>query len=118
MGAYEFVPVVLAPKSLGFGLQSVGSTINKTFKGSLAGMGRSAERSFSCLQATSTPEPTQPRCGLQWRRKLDSRALRGQRNRRTYPDRSEVLRPDMAYLRGDSFHFRNVGISSSISRST
>jgi len=26
IGAYEFVPVVLAPKSLGFGLQAVGSS--------------------------------------------------------------------------------------------
>jgi hypothetical protein len=32
MGAYEFVPVVLAPKSLGFGLQAVGSTTSKTVK--------------------------------------------------------------------------------------
>ena len=32
MGAYEFVPVVLAPKSLSFGLQAVGSTTNKTVK--------------------------------------------------------------------------------------
>jgi len=30
MGAYEFVPVVLAPKSLGFGLQAVGSSNSKT----------------------------------------------------------------------------------------
>jgi ASPM-SPD-2-Hydin domain-containing protein len=32
MGAYEFVPVVLAPKSLSFGLQAVGSTTSKTVK--------------------------------------------------------------------------------------
>jgi hypothetical protein len=32
MGAYEFVPVVLAPKSLAFGLQAVGSTTSKTAK--------------------------------------------------------------------------------------
>lgn len=32
MGAYEFVPVVLAPKSLSFGLQPVGSTTSKTVK--------------------------------------------------------------------------------------
>src|SRR5262249_5143491 len=32
MGAYEFVPVVLAPKSLSFGLQAVGSTTTKTVK--------------------------------------------------------------------------------------
>ena len=32
IGAYEFVPVVLAPKSLGFGLQAVGSTTSKTVK--------------------------------------------------------------------------------------
>jgi Abnormal spindle-like microcephaly-assoc'd, ASPM-SPD-2-Hydin len=32
MGAYEFVPVVLAPKSLGFGLQAVGSNTSKTVK--------------------------------------------------------------------------------------
>jgi hypothetical protein len=32
MGAYEFVPVVLAPKSLGFGLQAVGSSTSKTVK--------------------------------------------------------------------------------------
>lgn len=30
MGAYEFVPVILAPKSLAFGLQAVGSTTSKT----------------------------------------------------------------------------------------
>src|SRR5215472_6689016 len=30
MGAYEFVPVVLVPKSLSFGLQAVGSTTSKT----------------------------------------------------------------------------------------
>jgi hypothetical protein len=32
MGAYEFVPVVLTPKSLNFGLQAIGSTTNKTVK--------------------------------------------------------------------------------------
>jgi len=32
MGAYEFVPVVLAPRSLAFGLQAVGSTISKPVK--------------------------------------------------------------------------------------
>lgn len=32
MGAYEFVPVVLLPKSLNFGLQAVGSTTSKTDK--------------------------------------------------------------------------------------
>jgi len=32
MGAYEFVPVVLAPKSLSFGLHPVRSTTNKTVK--------------------------------------------------------------------------------------
>jgi len=32
MGAYEFVPVVLAPKSLAFGSQAVGSTTSKTIK--------------------------------------------------------------------------------------
>ena len=32
MGAYEFVPVVLAPKSLAFGLQGVGSITTKTVK--------------------------------------------------------------------------------------
>jgi hypothetical protein len=32
MGAYEFVPVVLAPKSLSFGLQAVGSSTSKTVK--------------------------------------------------------------------------------------
>jgi hypothetical protein len=32
MGAYEFVPVVVAPKSLAFGLQAVGSTTSKTVK--------------------------------------------------------------------------------------
>jgi hypothetical protein len=32
MGAYEFVPVVLAPKSLSFGLQNIGSTTSKTVK--------------------------------------------------------------------------------------
>ena len=32
MGAYEFVPVVLAPKSLSFGLRPVGSTTSKTVK--------------------------------------------------------------------------------------
>ncbi len=32
MGAYEFVPVVLSPKSLAFGLQAVGSTTSKTVK--------------------------------------------------------------------------------------
>lgn len=32
MGVYEFVPVVLAPKSLSFGLQAVGSTISKPVK--------------------------------------------------------------------------------------
>jgi hypothetical protein len=51
---------------------------------------------------------------LQLSRKLDSRALRGRLNQESYPERSEVLRPDMAYLRGDSFHFRNVGISFSL----
>src|SRR5215469_12929394 len=30
MGAYEFVPVVLAPKSLAFGLQAIGSSTSKT----------------------------------------------------------------------------------------
>lgn len=32
MGAYEFIPVVLAPKSLSFGLQGVGSSTSKTVK--------------------------------------------------------------------------------------
>jgi hypothetical protein len=32
MGAYEFVPVVLSPKSLSFGLQAVGSAASKTVK--------------------------------------------------------------------------------------
>jgi hypothetical protein len=32
IGAYEFNPVVLAPKSLGFGLQAVGSSTSKTAK--------------------------------------------------------------------------------------
>lgn len=32
VGAYEFVPVVLSPKSLNFGLQTVGSTASKTVK--------------------------------------------------------------------------------------
>jgi Abnormal spindle-like microcephaly-assoc'd, ASPM-SPD-2-Hydin len=32
MGAYEFVPVVLLPKSLNFGPQAVGSTTSKTVK--------------------------------------------------------------------------------------
>jgi hypothetical protein len=32
MGAYEFIPVVLAPKSLAFGLQAIGSSTNKTVK--------------------------------------------------------------------------------------
>jgi ASPM-SPD-2-Hydin domain-containing protein len=32
MGAYEFVPVVLAPKSLAFGLQAIGSTTRKVVK--------------------------------------------------------------------------------------
>ena len=32
MGAYEFIPVVLAPKSLSFGLQAVGSSTIKTVK--------------------------------------------------------------------------------------
>ena len=32
MGAYEFVPVVLSPKSLPFGSQTVGSTTSKTVK--------------------------------------------------------------------------------------
>jgi hypothetical protein len=32
MGAYEFVPVVLAPKSLAFGLQAIGSSTSKTVK--------------------------------------------------------------------------------------
>jgi hypothetical protein len=32
MGAYEFVPVVLAPKSLAFGLHAVGSSTSKTVK--------------------------------------------------------------------------------------
>jgi len=32
MGAYEFVPVVLTPKSLSFGLHPVGSTNSKTIK--------------------------------------------------------------------------------------
>ena len=32
MGAYEFVPVVLAPKSLAFGLQAVDSTTSKAAK--------------------------------------------------------------------------------------
>jgi len=32
MGAYEFVPVALAPKILAFGLQAVGSTVSKTVK--------------------------------------------------------------------------------------
>jgi hypothetical protein len=30
MGAYEFIPVTLAPKSLNFGTQTVGSTTTKT----------------------------------------------------------------------------------------
>jgi hypothetical protein len=32
MGAYEFVPVVLSPKSLSFGLQAIGSSTSKTVK--------------------------------------------------------------------------------------
>jgi len=32
MGAYEFVPVVLAPKSLAFGLQAIGSTTPRVIK--------------------------------------------------------------------------------------
>jgi hypothetical protein len=32
LGAYEFVPVTVSPKSLGFGLQSVGSSTSKTVK--------------------------------------------------------------------------------------
>jgi hypothetical protein len=32
MGAYEFIPVVLSPKSLSFGLQAVGSSTSKTVK--------------------------------------------------------------------------------------
>jgi hypothetical protein len=32
MGAYEFIPVVLAPKSLAFGIVPVGSTTNKIVK--------------------------------------------------------------------------------------
>ncbi len=32
MGAYEFIPVVLAPKSLAFGLQTIGSSTSKTVK--------------------------------------------------------------------------------------
>lgn|SRR5215469_803160 len=32
MGVYEFVPVVLAPKNVAFGLQAVGSTTSKTVK--------------------------------------------------------------------------------------
>ncbi len=32
MGAYEFVPVVLAPKILAFGLQAVGTMVSKTVK--------------------------------------------------------------------------------------
>jgi hypothetical protein len=32
MGAYEFVPVVLTPKSLNFGLQAIGSSTSKTVK--------------------------------------------------------------------------------------
>ena len=32
MGAYEFVPVVLAPKSLAFGLQAIGSSTSKIIK--------------------------------------------------------------------------------------
>jgi hypothetical protein len=32
MGAYEFVPVVLAPKSLAFGLQAIGSSTSKMVK--------------------------------------------------------------------------------------
>lgn len=32
MGAYEFLPVVLAPKSLNFGLQAIGSSTSKTIK--------------------------------------------------------------------------------------
>lgn len=32
MGAYEFVPVVIAPRSLAFGLQAVGSTTSKQVK--------------------------------------------------------------------------------------
>lgn len=32
MGAYEFIPVVLSPKSLSFGLQNIGSSTSKTVK--------------------------------------------------------------------------------------
>ena len=32
MGVYEFLPVVLTPKSLNFGLQAIGSSVGKTIK--------------------------------------------------------------------------------------